>query len=96
MTKPRKRKGGKVDGKTLLVCVNRRLSCGERGGLELAKALERMAADNPKSGVRVRRLVCLGKCERGPNIRRYGGQLHSCVGTGELAEIFAEAITADN
>lgn len=59
--------------KIVTVCINRRASpdtpsCGARGGLEIADALEAAIAaqDLP---VRLERFKCLGLCERGPNIK---------------------------
>ncbi|UWR24600.1 (2Fe-2S) ferredoxin domain-containing protein [Sulfitobacter sp. S190] len=85
------KKKTRVDEKTLLVCVNKRLACGERGGSSLANCLEQMASDRPASGVKVRRVVCLGKCDNGPNVHRYGGPVYHRVETQKLPEIFEEA-----
>lgn len=60
-------------GKIVTVCINRRAnpdtpSCGARGGLEIADALQAAIASQGLA-VRLERFKCLGQCERGPNIK---------------------------
>jgi len=59
--------------KTVTVCVNYRAnpdtpSCGARGGVEIAEALE-AAIDEWGLPMAVERFNCLGMCERGPNLK---------------------------
>jgi (2Fe-2S) ferredoxin len=59
--------------KIVTVCINRRAnpempSCGARGGVEIADALEAAIAEQGLP-VRLERFKCLGLCERGPNIK---------------------------
>jgi (2Fe-2S) ferredoxin len=69
------------------VCVNLRdasdASCGARGSLALADALERIAGDT----VEIRRSKCLGFCAYGPNIRRDGTGIHVMVDEADLPGI---------
>lgn len=69
---------------TVIVCVNQRSnprqpSCGARGGLAIANALEQgIVAQGIKS--QVERFYCLGECHRGPNLRFLpGGQFYHGV-----------------
>lgn len=95
MTQKSETKKVRVDEKTLLVCVNKRLACGERGGASLADTLEKMAQDQPESGVKIRRVVCLGKCDNGPNVHRYRGPVYHRVADQSLLSIFEEAAVQD-
>ena len=59
--------------KHITVCINQRanpdtLSCGMRGGLEIADALKTALAESGL-GIGVRTFHCLGKCELGPNAK---------------------------
>lgn len=59
--------------KIVSVCINHRSnpdapSCGARGGVEIADALE-TAISNRGVPVAVERFHCLGFCERGPNLK---------------------------
>lgn len=59
--------------KHITVCINQRanpdtLSCGMRGGLEIADALKTALAES-RLGMDVRTFHCLGKCELGPNAK---------------------------
>lgn len=71
----------------VFVCVNRRdasdASCGARGSVQLADAIERMA----EGRVEVRRSKCLGFCAYGPNIRRDGSGIHVMVDEADIPGI---------
>ncbi|GAB6053633.1 hypothetical protein JCM17960_24530 [Magnetospira thiophila] len=60
----------------IVVCTNRRLppqaSCAGRGSVALADYLESEVARRglPAS---VRRIICLGHCQKGPTVRRVPG-----------------------
>ncbi len=59
--------------KIVTVCINRRASpdmpsCGARGGVKIADALEAAIASQGLQ-VRLERFKCLGQCERGPNVK---------------------------
>ena len=70
--RPRRRRAtGKP--RALVICVNRRFgldrpSCGERGSVDIAGALER-AIDERRIDIRLERLECLGQCAHGPSMR---------------------------
>ncbi|MEO5347462.1 MAG: (2Fe-2S) ferredoxin domain-containing protein [Magnetococcus sp. YQC-9] len=57
---------------SIIVCVKQRfgsdVSCASGGGVELADRLEQELAQRGWS-VPVKRLLCLGRCNEGPNIR---------------------------
>lgn len=78
--------------KTVTVCINRRIgpdapSCGARGGLEIADALEAAIAARGLP-VRLERFKCLGQCERGPNIKLSpGGEFCHGVTLERLPEV---------
>lgn len=84
--------------KIVTVCVNRRSnpdlpSCGARGGIEIADALQAAIAGRGLP-VTVQRFHCLGICERGPNIKLSpGGEFCYGVQIGELPQLM-EKITA--
>lgn len=59
--------------KEFIFCTNQRLpggqpSCGGRGSVELAMAIEAYI-DERGLALRVDRSVCLGHCHEGPNVR---------------------------
>lgn len=63
------------DGRaTITVCVNARpengisISCGPRGGHDIAEAVERAIRDRG-APVDVMTIKCLGLCQKGPNVR---------------------------
>ena len=70
--RPRRRRAtGKP--RALAICVNRRFgldkpSCGERGSVAIAQALER-EIEQRRIDVRLERLECLGQCAQGPSMR---------------------------
>ncbi len=67
----------------VLVCVNRRLradepSCGARGSLEIADAIEAGVRDR-RIDIRVERFVCFSHCTEGPNVKMVPGPFHHNV-----------------
>ncbi|MBL6958603.1 MAG: (2Fe-2S) ferredoxin domain-containing protein [Rhodospirillales bacterium] len=57
----------------LVVCINRRFqadkpSCAGRGGEGIADALEAGIAQR-NINITLKRMICLGRCEEGPNAR---------------------------
>ncbi len=67
----RRRAAGKP--RALAICVNRRFgldrpSCGERGSVDIADALERAVGER-RIDIRIERLECLGQCAHGPSMR---------------------------
>ena len=59
--------------RVIFVCCNERepgeAACANRGSVELHKAIkERVKALGLKDRIRVTRSLCLGLCEKGPNI----------------------------
>jgi (2Fe-2S) ferredoxin len=85
-------------GKIVTVCINRRSnpdapSCGARGGVEIAQALETAITERGVP-VLVERFNCLGMCERGPNLKLSpGGEFCHGVHLEDLPELL-EKITA--
>lgn len=80
---------------SLIVCINRSFSinkpaCANRGSEALADELEQQLAEEGLA-VPVRRIECLGQCERGPNLRiAPGGRFfHHCSGS-DLAAVIEE------
>lgn len=62
-----------IENKIVTVCINRRgnpdmPSCAARGGVEIADALE-LAIAARGLPLRLERFKCLGRCERGPNLK---------------------------
>jgi len=58
---------------TLLICINKRMdttrpSCGYRGSIELADAIEKGVAER-ELGLEIERIHCLGHCQKGPTMR---------------------------
>ena len=72
------------DAAELVICVNRpvradRPSCGRRGAIAIADALEAAIGERDLP-VKVTRINCFGWCSRGPNLRIVGGRaLHGVV-----------------
>ena len=77
---------------SLLICVNKRHdlsrpSCGYRGGIELADALEAGIAERGLP-LEIERIHCLGHCQRGPTMRLApGGKFYLGKEVSEVAEI---------
>ncbi|MBF0371115.1 MAG: (2Fe-2S) ferredoxin domain-containing protein [Magnetococcales bacterium] len=79
---------------TLVVCIKERMpgrpSCKERGSPELADKLEKALAEE-EIDVPVKRILCLGQCENGPNMRiAPGGAYYNHVTEEDLPEIITE------
>lgn len=78
--------------KIVTVCVNRRASpetpsCGARGGVEIADALEAAIAAQGLP-VRLERFKCLGQCELGPNVKLSpGGEFCHGVSLDDLPQV---------
>ena len=78
--------------KIVTVCINRRASpdtpsCGARGGLQIADALEAAIAAQGLP-VRLERFKCLWQCERGPNIKLSpGGEFCNGVTLEDLPQV---------
>lgn len=81
-------------GNKVLVCINWRAnpdmpSCGQRGGVEFAEALETevLAQGLP---VAVERFYCLGCCELGPNLKLSpGGEFWHDVHLDDMPRLLA-------
>ncbi len=62
----------KVESKVLAICVNRRYSdkpsCGGRGSIKIADALEAGISER-KLNIKVDRIICFGMCTQGPSMR---------------------------
>ncbi|MBF0322083.1 MAG: (2Fe-2S) ferredoxin domain-containing protein [Magnetococcales bacterium] len=79
----------------LLVCVKERISptnpsCGKRGGTALAEAFADELAQRHLP-VKVKRILCLGECAKGPNVRiAPGGKTFHAVRIENVPEILQE------
>lgn len=84
--------------KTVTVCVNYRAnpdapSCGARGGVEIAEALEAAVVERGLP-VAVERFNCLGMGEHGPNLKfSPGGEFCQALHLEDLPQLL-EKITA--
>ncbi|MDY6991477.1 MAG: (2Fe-2S) ferredoxin domain-containing protein [Pseudomonadota bacterium] len=80
--------------KTVIICVNYRRnpwlpSCGARGSLEIAQALE-LEIKAHGIAAQVERIHCFGECEQGPNVRIMpGGAFFRHVRLEDVADILA-------
>lgn len=85
---------------TLIICTNRRLdsgspSCAARGSEALADALQQQLSAKGLD-VTIKRVECLGQCERGPNLRLApGGPFYHGVTPEEVPDIVTELIEAN-
>jgi (2Fe-2S) ferredoxin len=81
--------------KTFAICVNTRYgsdkpSCGERGSIALAEAVEKGVRER-RIDVTIERLVCFGLCTMGPNMRLVpGGAFRHGVAPKDIAAILDE------
>lgn len=84
--------------KTVTVCINRRLSpdkpsCGARGGVEIAAALQAAVAERGLP-VSVDTFYCLGCCEQGPNLKLSpGGEFLHDVHLEDLPQLLEKIAT---
>lgn len=80
---------------SIIVCINRRLTgaqtcCASRGGEAIAGELEQQLAEYG-FGNRVRRVECLGQCDKGPNVRiAPGARYYHGVTLSDLTEVIDE------
>ncbi len=85
---------GKTETPKFAICVNRRFgsdrpSCGTRGSVKIADAIEAGVRDR-KINVIVERIVCFGMCNVGPNMRLVpGGEFHKSVNLDQVDEILS-------
>ena len=83
----------------IYVCTNFRSgthqSCGTRGSKKIFKQLCDLAAESPEEII-VEQIVCLGQCERGPNVRVSGQEIINGVKSDDLGAIIAAAIDTYN
>jgi predicted metal-binding protein len=83
----------------LIVCINLRPfagqpSCAARGSRDLADYLEQAIACR-KLDTKVQRVVCLGHCQRGPNVRIAGGFFIHEANTARLDALLDALETGD-
>ncbi len=84
----------------LIVCINLRPfagepSCAARGSRALADYLEQEIVHRGLD-ISVRRVVCLGHCARGPNVRIAGGQFIHGADTLKLDALLDELASSDH
>ncbi|MDH5489235.1 MAG: (2Fe-2S) ferredoxin domain-containing protein [Rhodospirillaceae bacterium] len=84
---------------TIFVCTNFRSgvhsSCAARGSKDIFKQLKKLAKE--KSGdIVVEQIVCLGRCEEGPNVRIAGQKIINSVGIDDLPSILDALLAAGN
>ncbi|MCK5545808.1 MAG: (2Fe-2S) ferredoxin domain-containing protein [Rhodospirillaceae bacterium] len=84
----------------IYVCTNFRAgvhsSCAERGSKQIFKQLCSLASErSPKIGkeIIVEQIVCLGQCERGPNVRIAGKEIINGVRGEDLGAIVDSAVS---
>ena len=80
----------------IYVCTNFRTgmhsSCAARGSKKLLKQLQDLAERHPEEVI-VEQIVCMGKCEKGPNIRIAGGEILNGVSSTDLPGIIDRVIS---
>jgi len=84
---------------TILICTNLRPfstqpSCAQRGSRELADWLEN-EINRREMSLTVKRMVCLGQCEYGPNVRRPGKAFIHHADKGKLSSLLDEMSDPD-
>ncbi|MEM7016357.1 MAG: (2Fe-2S) ferredoxin domain-containing protein [Pseudomonadota bacterium] len=85
--------------KKLIVCVNYRHdktqpSCASRGSLQIAEAL-RQGIEERDLDVDLETFCCLGRCDKGPNLRiAPGGEFRHGVKLEDVPEIL-DALTSN-
>ncbi|MDH3335915.1 MAG: (2Fe-2S) ferredoxin domain-containing protein [Rhodospirillaceae bacterium] len=84
---------------TIFVCTNFRSgvhsSCAARGSKDIFKQLKKLAKE--RSGdIAVEQIVCLGRCEHGPNIRIAGQDIVNSVGIDDLPSILDALLATTN
>lgn len=78
----------------VVVCVNmmrgpRGKCCGQSGAPEIADALEKgIRARNINA--HIERIVCLGKCNDGPNVRIVGGEFRQNLSLADVPTLLDE------
>lgn len=94
--KQQKTKPAKIYAK-VYVCTNFRTgvhsSCAARGSKQLFKQLHDLAKERAEEII-VEQIVCLGKCEKGPNMRIAGGEIINGVGPDDLPKILDRVTSA--
>ena len=81
--------------KKVIVCINHRVnpgqpSCAARGSRQFADLIESGIRDG-KIDIELERFMCLGRCERGPNIKLVpGGHFITGVHAGNIPKIMDE------
>ncbi|MBF0294578.1 MAG: (2Fe-2S) ferredoxin domain-containing protein [Magnetococcales bacterium] len=82
---------------TVVACIKERVagsSCAERGGVALADAVEQELARQGLP-IGVKRILCLGQCEQGPNLRiAPGGAFFHRMTMDRLGEVVEAARAA--
>ena len=78
----------------VVVCVNqmrgpRGKCCGQNGSLKIADRLEAGVRERGIN-VRVDRIVCLGKCDVGPNLRFVGGEFRHDLTLDDVPRLLDE------
>lgn len=78
----------------VVVCVNRMRGpsgrcCGLSGAPEIAEALEAGVRDRALK-VDIERIVCLGKCADGPNLRIVGGEFKNHLSMDDVPNLLDE------
>ena len=77
--------------KHFMVCVNRRIGKPACAGAAIADALE-VELRQRQLAIPVERIVCLGACEQGPNVRLApGGRFYHQVTVAGIAELVDDA-----
>ena len=83
----------------IFVCTNFRSgvhsSCAARGSKDIFKQLNALAKERSDDIV-VEQIVCLGRCENGPNVRIAGQEIINSVSIDDLPSILDAVLAAGN
>jgi len=86
-----------VKKKSVYVCINKKggRACIGPRSREVFRALHQRARERAEEGedeVQVERIVCMGYCSHGPNVKIHGGPFFHEVGEDDVDEIL-DAVT---
>jgi len=85
-----------ASNKTIYICINKRggKACIGPQSREVFRALRKRAKDRAKQGedeVAVERIVCMGDCSFGPNVKIRGGPVFHEVSVDDVDAILDQA-----
>lgn len=85
-----------MNKKTVYICINKRggKACIGPQSREVFRALRKRAKERAKDGadeVTVERIVCMGDCSFGPNVKIHGGRVFHEVSLSDVEQILDAA-----